>query len=612
MKTIAARLVLLACVLGGAQFASAQANSAASSGKAIKPLQLACDDTLSTRFKPGAGTKVLLVKQFRKGDHLPSLSLQGVVPHASPSNALADLCLVKLLVGPGNPGPAGAPSTSPGIGIEVWLPGKNVWNGRIHAVGGGGWVGGEETDLAKISSFTSTFDMRSAPMVAAQEGTVTSTTDAGHTGYSLHGAFASVDGSFAMKPDGTINTTLLNDFSWRALHEQIVATKALAEAYYGSPAKYSYWDGSSNGGRQALKIAQHYPEDFDGIIAGLPAIYWTKFGIAGLYPQIVVQRDLGGKYLSVDQLNLVSNAAIAACDVVNGQHLGFILDIEACRYDPLKDANVLCTANGGANGTPACLAPEQALAINKIWYGMTTDGSVPDPAVDNGFGPLTGKHKWYGMPRGTNLLALLSQPPLQIMTDNVALALQDPTIASKAFRNAKSNGMDGWKSLSYEQLSKAFDAGIALQPQLGFINTDNPDLSAFKARGGKLIHVHGTSDGLIPHMGSVQYYEQVVANMTGLAEVQSFYRFYVIPSMAHGPYNGTTNQTAHIPLPAPFKAETYKLMTDWVEKGVAPENIVLTSPSDSLVANTLPMCAYPKKATHIGGDIHTAQSYACR
>jgi feruloyl esterase len=162
-------------------------------------------------------------------------------------------------------------------------------------------------------------------------------------------------------------------------------------------------------------------------------------------------------------------------------------------------------------------------------------------------------------------------------------------------------------------LSQAFDAGIALQPKFGFINTDDPDLSAFKARGGKLIHFHGSNDGLIFYRGSVDYYERVVARMGELRQVQKFYRFYVIPGMAHGGgLNGTSNPNANPPVVRSLKGEIYKLLTDWVEKAITPENVVLRSASDTPVAKSLPMCAYPTKVTYVGGDIYTAESYACR
>lgn len=559
---------------------------------------LSCDDSIRTGFKPDEQTSVLAVRSFKKGDSLPNPTRDGTTTVAS------DLCLVKLLVGPGNPGPAGAPSTSPGIGIEVWLPEKSAWNGRVHALGGGVWAGTAEADPDRIASSAAS-DGRSAPGIAAVEGAVTSSTDTGHSS-----PYGGIDGSFAMNPDGTPNTVLWMDFASRGIHQQVVKTKALAAAYYGSAPKRTYWDGGSTGGRQGLKLAQMYPEEFDGIISGYPAINWARFITGELYPQIVIQRDLGGNYMSPDQLALVSNAATAACDVVGGVHLGYILDPAACRYDPTKDASVLCTASGGANSSAACVSTLQATAINKIWYGITADGSVPDPAIDNGWAASpSGAQRWYGLARGTDLSLLAGPMVFPMGTSQVALQLQNPTLAGPPFRNATGNGADGWKNLTYAQLSDAFDKGVEMQSVFGGIDTDNPDLSAFKARGGKLIQYHGGADQLIFPQGSIHYYNRVAQAMGGLSDVQGFYRFYMVPGHGHGMPNGTANPHANPPVPAPN--QVYTLLTDWVENGKAPESIVLQSADLTGTPKSQPICVYPKKAVYQGGDPLVAASYTC-
>lgn len=564
---------------------------------------LSCNDSIKTSFKPDAQTSVLLVKEYKKGDVLPN-------PVQDTSNIVSnDLCMVKLLVGPGNPGPSGAPSTSAGIGIEVWLPAKANWNGRHHAVGGGGFGGTEETDLTMVSSGTGSPDYRSAPGIAASEGAMTSSTDTGHRGASS--PIPQLDGSFAMSPNGTINTALWADFSSRAIHEQMVKAKALAKAYYGAVPKWTYWDSASTGGRQGLKQAQRYPGDFDGIIVNNPAINWTRFTTAELYPQIVVQRDLGGAYMTPEQLLLASVSAISSCDMVGGVHLGFVLDPSACRYDPTKDATVICSANGGSNSSLSCLTPTQANAINKIWYGMTSDGSVPDPAVDNGWAQgASGVRRWYGLQRGTDLSGLASSFAFPIAANQVALELQNPTLGTPSFVNATGNGADGWRALSYLELSNAFDRGIALQGAFGDINTDDPDLTAFKARGGKLIHYTGLADTLIFPQGSIAYYERVAATMGGFSSVQDFYRMYLVPGLGHGPWNGTANSDANPPLPAP--GQIYSLLTDWVEKGIAPDNVTVKSATTLPVEKSLPLCAYPLKANHVSGNPLSASSFACR
>jgi feruloyl esterase len=254
----------------------------------------------------------------------------------------------------------------------------------------------------------------------------------------------------------------------------------------------------------------------------------------------------------------------------------------------------------------------QALAINKLWYGMTADGSVPDPAVDNGFSSISGKRKWYGVPRGTSLLPLVAEAGSSLSADMVALELQDPSIASPSFHNSKSNGIDGWKSLTYEQLAKAFDAGIALQSQFAWINTDDPDLSALKAHRVKLLQWNGVNDNLIPYQGAIAYYDRVMARMGGADEVRKFYRLFVVPGQGHGYVNSTSNAEANPPAIIPLQGQMYKLLTDWVEKSITPDNVILNSPSDVPVAKSLPMCAYPDKVTYGQGDIFAAASYVCQ
>jgi feruloyl esterase len=297
LRVAAASVVLLAGCGGGSggggflPFVPAPAPAPA-------PAALACDESLKTAFKPDANTTVTLVRQFKKGDHL---NLNGT---PSGNTAAGDLCLVKLNVGPGNPGPADAPSTSPGIGIEVWLPAKAAWNNRLHVLGGGGFVG--DPSISALDRIGASGGGDSPARVAGTDGSVSAITDAGHRSSSP----ASVlDGSFAMKPDGTINTTLWNDFASRGIHEMSVKAKALATGFYGQAPKYAYWDGCSTGGRQGHMEAQVHPEDFDGILAGNSATNWTTFITSELYPQIVMQRDLGAP-IPPAQLTLASARAV--------------------------------------------------------------------------------------------------------------------------------------------------------------------------------------------------------------------------------------------------------------------------------------------------------------
>lgn len=560
--------------------------------------RLACDDTMKSQFTPDALTTVITVKSFKAGD---PLVLAGEATSATPT-ATRDLCAVELRVGPGNPGPANAPSTSPGIGIQIWLPARDQWNQRFHALGGGGWQGSYA-----IATSSDVVPFLTPWEVAQDEGAVSAITDTGHQDMGN-------SGSFAMNPDGTINDALWRDFSERGIHEMAVKARALATAYYGAPPRFSYWDGGSTGGRQGLKEAQANPNDFDGIAAAYPAINWTKFITAELYAQVVYQRDLGGTALTHAQSDLVSNAAIHACDMVGGKHLGYILDPSQCRYDSASDPNVLCASSGGTNTTAACVSTVEARAANKIWYGMTADGSVPAPSTDNGWSvEPSGQHRWYGITRGTSFGTLfglgMPEAPFGIATEMVALELQDPALANPGFRNAKGNGADGWKGLGYTDLNNAFDQGLALQSRFANINTDDPDLSAFRGRGGKMITVHGLNDEVIFPQGSVNYYNRVAQKLGGLSAVQSFYKLYLVPGMGHSTPNGTANPQANPPVPG--HGQVYKLLTDWVEKGIEPQRVDLQSPSAVPVSKSQPMCPYPQRAVFQSGDPFVASSYLC-
>jgi len=565
---------------------------------------LRCDDSMKAAFKPDADTTVTLVRSFAAGQ---SLALPGTPASPSPPVASKALCLVKLRVGPGNAGPADAPSTAAGIGIEVWLPAAADWNQRIHALGSGNWAGG-----AGIAS-TTLIGAPSAAAVAASEGAVSAQTDGGHT---------VEDGAFAMKPDGGINSALWSDFASRSVHQVAEKLKALSAAYYGSAARHAYWDGCSTGGRQGLAAAQAYAADFDGILAGAPAQYWSRVLTAGLYPQTVIQRDLAGVAPNAAQRALVSAAAVSACDTtLTGSHDGFVSDPAACRYDPTRDASVLCAASGGSNSSAACLSRAQAAAVNKIWYGQTQGGTAPDARTDNGLAAtLAPNQLWYGLARGSELGLLAGGPsdppwlgPFPLAADQVALNLQSSAYAAPSFRNATGNGRSLWTSLSYAELAYAHLQGLSLQPSFGRVDTDSPDLRAFRDRGGRLLVYHGLADPLIPAHGSIQYLHRVADAMGGTAALQDFYRLVLVPGLGHCSGATTVSGLPGVSPPAdpplPDASAMYTALTNWVERGQAPATIPAQSADRR---RSRPLCAYPARQVYLGGDVNAMGSYECR
>ncbi len=554
-------------------------------------------------FTPDANTTVTLVKAFKKGD---ALALSGTPASPPPPVALNDMCLVKLTIGPGNPGPAGALSTSSGIHVEVWLPSPANWNKRIHNITLGGFGGSAIIgDTTQITAGTAPYLTGVTWGIAMNEGAVSAVNDGGH-------ADPAGTGSFAMNPDGTINSTLWTDVSTRATHEMTLKTKALVAGYYVSPQTYSYVDGCSGGGRQGFAEAQSFPADYNGILAGAPSIAQTRFFPADLYPGFVQLKDLGSyTALTAGQLALVSGAAVSACDTtLTGQHDGYVNDPATCNYDPTTDPAVLCTASGGTNATASCVTTAQARTFNKAWYGPTSDGSAPSPVADNGVNVFRSPDQlWWGMPRGTKLATALN---FQLSKDQIALNLQNSSYARPAFLNATGNGQDGWMGLSYAGFADELARGQALNGDFANIDTESTDLSAFNAAGGKMLSYHGLSDPLVPQaMSSKNYYEKVSAVAGGYSATQQFYRLFLVPGMGHcsgvGSENGTASPAANPPLLQGTQA--YDALTKWVENGTAPSTITVTT-ADTTRSRLL--CAYPKKLSYVSGDVNAAASFTCK
>jgi feruloyl esterase len=581
---------------------------------------LSCDDGIKTAFRPDADTSVIAVRLVKKGEELKA-------PDASqPITAAADLCLVKLLVGPGATAEKDktARSWSEGIGIEVWLPTHANWNERIRNYGGGGWVGGGHRYADKIGS-------KVPAMVNANIGYASGTTDAGQPWYQ--------DGSFAFLSDGKVNVESLRDFSVRAMVEQAVKTKALVNLYYGKAPKYAYYDGHSQGGRQGMKLVQEYPELYDGYMIAQPALSIAKFGTAGLYPQIVMKTELG--FTSANKAEAAAFAAkvaaankraVAACDKPG---LGFLLDPFACDYNPARDADILCVGVAdegvaGRNNDPAtCMNLKEANALNRIWYGPTSDGSFDvAQSAEARSGKSLGKNQlWWTFTKSTAIGSQITGAS----SYGVALALQDVSYAPDAttasgdpITNGSTNARNKWLELDYAGLADAVNKGVALQPTLfSDLITDKPDLGKLRDLGRKVIVYTGLVDDAIPPAGNINYHERVVAAMGGHAEVQKFMRMYLLPGSAHSSQGraytvGGNNDTVPLPklpgntnqTPTREQDQFFTALVDWVEKDTAPGEILLTSRDNSV---SYPVCVYPLRTIWNGnGDAKQASNYGCR
>lgn len=621
------RVVLLAIT---AALAACAAGPGIPSSAPRAPLN--CDDSIQTSFRPDALTRVAAVQPMKKGDKV------FVADSASPVTLAADLCLVKLVVGPDNPGPADARSTSEGIGIEVWLPTHAAWNQRIRNYGGGGFVGGNHVVPTALGATAQTAvgSKFPAPVIAGM-GYASGTTDAGQRW--------SQNGSFMFLPDGRRNLTLLKDFAARSLYEQAVKTRALVEAYYGQAPRYSYFDGHSTGGRQGWKVAQEWPELYDGYLIAAPAISTSRFGLGSFYPQVVMKTDLG--FSAADpgfaaayfrqKVEAANRRAVQACDK---EQLGFLLDPFACSYSPSRDAAALCAgvAGQGVTGSNAdprtCLSLKEAQVIDKLWYGITRDGSH-DPAQSararSGV-ELGAQQLWWAFPRGSNWGALVSTVG---STERLALITQDVRYAASAavnrsvnIVNASTVERDKWREVDHAMLARLYDQGLALEASTGHPNTESADLRRLRQLGRKVVTYTGLAEDAIPPATSVHHLERIAAEMGGHDAVQQFLRLYLVPGKAHSSQGrgyvvaSATDpaQNNRVPLPAlpgagnqtPTREQDqmFTALLDWVETGRAPGRIELRSRDGSV---TLPICVYPQRAQWDGtGPSRSAASYACR
>ncbi len=609
------KLILTALAASVALFSGCASMQSAAPAK-----PLACDDTLKTAFRPDAKTSVIWVRQIRKDEMIVA------VDSPVPVKMAADMCLVKLLVGPGATAEKDktAKSYTEGIGIEVWLPTHANWNERIRDYGGGGWVGGGHRYADKLGS--------KVPALAnANMGYAVGTTDAGQE--------HSQEGSFMFLSNGKVNAETLHDMFTRAMVEQATKTDALVQLYYGKKPKFKYFDGHSQGGRQAFKLAQEFPELYDGYMVGQPAISLTRFSIAGHYPQLVIKNDLGFDALTpsnyagektpagqfADKVTEVSKRAVAACDK---EKLGFLIDPYSCNYDPRKDAGALCSGvpgigvSGNNANAQTCMSLPEATALLKIWYGATIDGSFDENAsVAAKSGAVKdAKRLWWAFTPGASVTGSITRAGTGAET--VALALADVRYAPPSIVNTSTTERNRWRTLSYADFASAHAKGIA-NDAIGGMLTENADLSKLKSLGRKVLMHTGLAEDAIPPSTSIHYYTNVAAKMGGIEATQQFFRMYMVPGAAHssqGRAHTVSGQNNIVPLPKlpgntnqnPTREQDqmFSALQDWVEKGVTPNEIILTSRDNAV---SYPVCVYPKKITWDGvGSSKVAASYSCK
>jgi feruloyl esterase len=420
------------------------------------------------------------------------------------------------------------------------------WNGKYEGTGNGGFAGG--IDLGALAA-------------GLRRGYAVANTDMGTAPPSGGDADALIG-----HPEKWL------DWGTRSTHEMTLAAKKIVAAFYASAPRHSYFVGCSTGGEQGLMEAQRFPDDYDGIVAGAPANNRTHLHIEILWDSVVSTRDAGST-IPPDKLSLITHAALKACPeskaVLSDDFFSY--DPSACHWDP---QSLVCKADGASQ----CLTQEQATTARDLYQGPIDP--VTHQAIYPGV-PLGSEFGWSALgPKD-------DQPPFASLFKWVF-------------------GSDwNFRAFDFSRDVSLMDTRLAQM-----LNATNPDLTAFKARGNKLIVYHGWADWLVPPQESINYYEQVANAQAKAArshhrvkeeETNDFYRLFMIPGMSHcagGPGLNTVNVIDSI--------------ESWVETGVAPAKIDAARVDNGATSMTRPVCPYPQTARYLGtGDTANASSFSC-
>jgi pimeloyl-ACP methyl ester carboxylesterase len=431
------------------------------------------------------------------------------------------------------------------IGFEIALPDK--WNGRFLFQGGGGLNGAVNPPLGGQAA---------ADNPALARGFAVVSTDTGHKG-------AVFDASFMKDQLASLN------FAYIAVGRVTVLSKEIIAQYYGQPAEHSYYDGCSTGGREGMLMSQRYPDYFDGIVVGDPAMRtgYSNIGLAyarGAFANIAPKDSSGKpdpmKDFSASDKKLLAESIMNACDALDGLKDGMIFNPQACHYDP---SVLRCK---GAK-TETCLTSQQVGALRKAFAGPKDSRGNPAYAPfpwDTGYLQGSGGPFASFLPNpGPNILASVEQPS-DVDVDTLIARVRNDEIQTLA-------------------------------------DTTWTNLSSFFGHGGKLFFYHGTSDPIFSPFDTLAYYEKMADANGGLDQVLNSSRFFFVPGMNHCQGGPATLD----------KFDLLGAVVNWVEKGTPPNSVVATG--KDFPGRSRPLCAFPKHAQYKGeGDPEKASSFECR
>ena len=428
------------------------------------------------------------------------------------------------------------------IGFAVALP--DNWNGRFLFQGGGGLNGSVNPPLGGQSA---------GDTPALAQGFAVVSTDSGHQS---KGVF---DSEFLAEQEAAIN------FLYRGIGKVTIVAKKIVEEYYSKPAAYSYYVGCSTGGREAMIMSQRYPDYFDGVVAGAPAMRTNFSNLATRYLAVTLNQAApknengkiipGGGFSDADKKFIV-DSFLQACDAKDGIADEMVFNIQGCDFDPV---GIIC--KGEKNND--CLTDKQAHTLKKAFAGPRDS---------------RGKQVYPGF-------------------------LFDTGIAAKGFLSGLLNASSGPVGPPYTESEMDVDAAsiVAADPIAAVGNSTWTNLSTFASNGGKLIFFHGVSDPWFSALDTQEYYEKMAAENGGPEKAADWSRLFLVPGMGHCSGGEKTLDQFNM----------LGAIVDWVEKDVAPDVVMATG--RAFPDRSRPLCPFPKHAHYKGeGDSEDAANFECR
>ena len=487
---------------------------------------------------------------------------RGPTPAARIAPANPAFCRVLGHVEPTDP-------KAPPINFEVNLPVE--WNGRSVQYGGGGFNGTLVTGLGLPPAYP--FDTPS-PLA---RGFVTYGTDSGHE----------------TKPGEPPQIFALNDeafenFAHRSYKKVRDAAVALMVRAYGKPPERMYFMGSSEGGREALTMAQRYPDDFDGILARVPVINWVGLQHAGTRSGLAT---MGDGWIRPAQVKLVADAVRQACDKADGSDEKLVQDPVGCKA-AFKVESLRCA---GGQSDDQCLTDAQIKAVDTLHATYKFPFPLANGLDDYpGWGVSGEDTPSFGPTGGWTAWWLGTAPPAQPPTPNNGIAwvygaggiqyifARDPKLDVTTY--------------------KPEDHKVRVLEVSQLMDSTNPDLSRFRARGGRLIVLEHMADYAQSPYAGIRYFENVERKL-GKAETAEFARLYTAPGVDH------------VGSGAPANVDMLSVLVDWVEKGHAPGDLEVAqqkveAPAFAVV-RALPLCRWPAWPHYKSGPATAASSYSC-